>query len=229
METCSNNTRYRMLSPTLHVITTDEIIGRPQFVQTAELIIATMGARGAFHLRTRCLSGRDYFGLAAHLAAKASEFGGMLVVNDRVDIALTSHAYGVQLGRTSLSVSDVRGLVRNLRNNPKHHPKPDLQIGASIHSIPELHQNPDADWYIFGHTFETASHKGAPPQGLQLLKDICSATSRPIIAIGGITPQNGGSAIEAGASGLAVISGIWDAQEPKEAVINYLSLYDNRS
>ncbi len=218
-----------MLLPPLHVITTDEIVGRPHFAQTAELIIATMGAQGVFHLRTRCLSGRDYFKLAVHLSAKASEAGGMLVVNDRVDIALISHAYGVQLGRTSLSVSDVRGLGRNFENDVKHHLKRDLQIGASIHSIAELHQNPDADWYIFGHTFETTSHQDSPPQGLHRLKDICSATNRPVIAIGGITPQNGGSAIEGGARGLAVISGIWDAREPKEAVINYLSLYGNRS
>ncbi|MEG0250945.1 MAG: thiamine phosphate synthase [Peptostreptococcus sp.] len=84
------------------------------------------------------------------------------------------------------------------------------EIGVSVHSIDEAKraESLGASYLTFGHIFETDCKKGLEPRGLKLLKELCSSVAIPIYAIGGITPQNAYLAVENGAKGVCIMSGI---------------------
>ncbi len=242
----------------LHILTSDDIVARPNFRDLAKSLITTVGTRGVFHLRTRLFSGQEYVALAHDLARHCEHAGGRLIVNERVDVALAANAHGVQLGSTAIFASQIRESILPAPGlSPKTYPgdvgQPGRQrlkkrgeilqsferqaetrfdlgksparfsIGTSVHSIEDLPSAEGSDWIIFGHLFETPSHPGIPGQGLGALRHIVQSTSIPIIAVGGIRPSHVGTIIEAGAAGVAVISGIWDDKEPNTAVTDYLS------
>ena len=132
----------------------------------------------------------------------------MLIVNDRVDVALLTGADGVQLGETALDVSDVRQLVG-----------PDMLIGRSVHSEVGAvdAECQGADFLVLGTVFETASHPDGRVGGLDLVKEVTTSVGIPVLGIGGITEANAASVMEAGASGAAVITAITMADDPKSA------------
>lgn len=95
-----------------------------------------------------------------------------------------------------------------------------MLVGESVHAVGQS----TADWVIAGHIFDTPTHAAEPSRGLGFLRQICRASSVPVIAIGGITPRDVRAVREAGAHGIAVIRGIWDA--PADAVHEYLGEFD---
>ncbi|GAB3058202.1 hypothetical protein GCM10027286_22340 [Virgibacillus ainsalahensis] len=118
---------------------------------------------------------------------------------------------GVQLGKNSMNVSEVR--------SPYDH----LCIGCSVHSVDEalFASKHGADYLLYGHVYETQSKPGLKPNGLKGLKDVVQHVSTPVIAIGGITPENTPDIIKSGASGIAVLSGVLLANDPMKNVIAY--------
>lgn len=190
--------------PVLHVITDDDVLRLPDFLTRATVVLKALGSRGALHLRGHYTPARVVYDLAAALEPRAA----WLIINDRVDIALAVGAAGVQLGRRSLSVQDVRRIT------------PGMRVGESVHSVAPS----TADWVIAGHIFDTPSHASEPSRGLGFLQQICQVSTVPVIAIGGITPSNVRAVREAGAYGVAVVRGIWDAHAG--AVHDYLGEFD---
>jgi thiamine-phosphate diphosphorylase len=148
------------------------------------------------------------FDAASRLAQASQGSGSLLVVNDRVDVALAAGADGVHLGERSLSPDDVRGMA------------PDgFLIGASVHAADgEL---PAADWLMAGNVFATPSHPGRPPAGVELVSRLVRRGAR-VVAVGGVTPDRLGVLRQAGAAGVAVISGVWDAPDPADRARRYL-------
>jgi thiamine monophosphate synthase len=92
-------------------------------------------------------------------------------------------------------------------------------ISKAVHSLDAALQaeRDGADMLIFGTVFPSSSHPEAPAAGLDALHEISAAAAIPVIAIGGITAHNAGDCIAAGAAGVAVISAIHDAPDPREA------------
>jgi thiamine monophosphate synthase len=74
--------------------------------------------------------------------------------------------------------------------------------------------------------FETPSHAGEPARGATVLHDVCAATTLPVIAIGGVRPEHVAALLADGAYGVAVIRGIWRADDAESAAAEYLSAYD---
>lgn len=132
----------------------------------------------------------------------------LLIVNDRVDIAMLAGADGVQLGETALDVADVRSLVG-----------PDMLIGRSVHSEVGAvdAECQGADYLVLGTVFETASHPDGRIGGLDLVREVTQAVGIPVLGIGGITADNAPGVMEAGASGIAVITAITMADDPRVA------------
>jgi thiamine monophosphate synthase len=80
-----------------------------------------------------------------------------------------------------------------------------------------------------GAVFPTASHPGRPPAGIGLIQEVQGVSDKPLLAIGGITPDRLQQVVAAGAHGAAVRGGIWGARDPGDAVRVYLqSLEDVR-
>lgn len=134
-----------------------------------------------------------------------------IIVNDRVDVAHVMNIRGAQLAHHSIAVSKVKKAYNQ------------LEIGCSVHNLEEAMKAEEsgADMLLYGHIFDSNSKLGVPPKGIGRLKYIASNVSIPVIAIGGITPNNALEIIAAGASGIAVLSGILLANDPLKAVIDY--------
>jgi thiamine-phosphate pyrophosphorylase len=194
--------------PLLHAVTDDAVVARAGFLERAGEVLAAGGAHVALHLRAPAASGRALHGLATRLAALAAGTGSLLLVNDRVDVALAAGARGVQLGRRSLSVADARTLVGR-----------GMLIGASVHDGGGGREAAEtgADFLLAGAVYPTATHPGHPGAGLRLIESV-SVLGVPVVAIGGVTPERAGELRRAGAAGMAAIRGVWDAPSPADAV-----------
>ena len=159
-------------------------------------------------------------GLMLSLAREMEDvIGGRaaLLINERVDVAAVAPAGGVQLGEAALSASSARQLL----------PAGSL-IGRSVHSVEGAVQatSDGADFLVVGTMFATRSHPGEEPAGPGLLRQVAGRCDLPLIGIGGITPENVDSVIEAGASGVAVIRSILAADDPGHAAAEMLSVLE---
>lgn len=124
-----------------------------------------------------------------------------ILVNDRLDIALAAEAGGVHLGEQSLPPQEALRVRKWLERK-------DFLIGVSCHS-PRAAREAErggADYLFFGPVFATPSKAAyGAPQGLDRLGEVCRAVTLPVLAIGGITPENAAACLSAGASGIAGI------------------------
>lgn len=143
---------------------------------------------------------RQLRGVCAHRA--------LLVVNDRLDVALLSGADGVHLPENGLPVSAARQLL-----------PPSIRVGRSVHSINAARQAEldGADYVLLGTIFASPTHPQQQPAGVDLVSGVTRRLNIPVVAIGGITPENAGSCWSAGAAGIAVISSILKAEDPLAA------------
>ncbi|MBW8770858.1 MAG: thiamine phosphate synthase [Gemmatimonadetes bacterium] len=203
--------------PVVHAVTSDEIVARADFLDVACAVMATLGPRGALHLRAGRATAARLQALAAGLEAAQAVTGAWLVVNDRLDLALACRARGAQLTSRSLRVADARRAA------------PALAVGASVHSVAEARAAAEegASWLVAGHVFATATHPGEEGRGLPFVRTLAATVDVPIVAIGGVKPEHCPVLRQAGAYGLAVIRGIWDAANAERAASDYLSAYDD--
>ncbi|WP_198162682.1 thiamine phosphate synthase [Halobacillus mangrovi] len=100
---------------------------------------------------------------------------------------------------------------------------PHITLGVSVHSLESAHQveKDGADYVIFGHIYSTNSKKGVAPRGLELLQKMTSSLSIPVLAIGGIHSHHMKEVAKAGATGVAVMSGVFGEKNPLQAVKKY--------
>lgn len=145
--------------------------------------------------------------VAASPPAQASH--ARILVNDRLDIALAADTGGVHLGEQSLPPQEALRLLKWLERK-------DFLIGVSCHSptAAKEAERGGADYLFFGPVFATPSKAAyGAPQGLDRLAEVCRAVTLPVLAIGGITPENAAACLSAGASGIAAIRLFQDAPD----------------
>ena len=142
-----------------------------------------------------------------------------LILNSHVQIAGKYNLTGVQLPTN--------------HKNPFHIKKafPFLRIGVSVHSLSEalFYQKNGADFLLFGNVYETMCKPGLKGKGISQLEDIVQAISIPVMALGGVQPEHVPELNKVKASGIAVMSGVMEAQDPLEAVRAYQDKLTGRS
>lgn len=154
---------------------------------------------------------------ASELLALCHEFGVPLVVNDNLCLADLTGADGVHLGREDGSPHQARIVLG-----------PEKLIGVSCYNSLELALEAEtngADYVAFGSFFPSLTKPGAVAAPLELLRQAKAKLHVPIVAIGGITMSNAPALIEAGATAVAVISGLFDATDIKHAAQQYSQLF----
>ena len=178
-----------------------------------EVVTAALAAGlPAVQLREKDLTGRPLLALAEALRAATARTGALLLVNDRVDVAIAAGADGVQLGTGALPVEAARALLG-----------PGRLIGESVHAEDAARASA-ADFVVFGPVYDTPSKRGfGPPQGLARLAAVARTSPVPVVAIGGIDAANAGTARAAGAAGVAVIRAVLSAADPAAATRDLLA------
>jgi thiamine-phosphate pyrophosphorylase len=153
--------------------------------------------------------------LAQRLRARCAAAGATFIVNDRVDLALAVGADGVHLGQDDLPARAARPLLR-----------PGMILGVSTHDIDQARaaQADGADYIAVGSMFPTATKADFQLVGPDLLRKLRPGISVPLIGIGGITHDNVQEVIRAGADGVAVISAVGAAADPRAASERFLVL-----
>lgn len=128
-----------------------------------------------------------------------------LIINDRVDVALLTNIHRVHLPGHSFSPKELRKKF------------PHLHAGVSVHSIEEAKaaEKNGAEYVMFGHVYDTTCKPGLKARGVQLVKELTSALSIPVVAIGGLTPDRIPALKHANVKGVAVMSGIFTHHQPR--------------
>lgn len=160
-------------------------------------------------LREKDLNGKELFLLAEKVKSLCARYRASLLVNDRVDVALGVDAEGVHLGQASLPIAAARAVLG-----------PDRLVGVSTHSLEEARkaENEGADFILFGPVYFTpAKSVYGPPLSVQPLRQVVDKISLPVYAIGGVKKENLAAVKSAGARGVAVISAVIAARDPRDA------------
>lgn len=153
--------------------------------------------------------------LAHTLRALAASYHVPFVVNDDVDAALACGADGVHVGQSDIMGRDVRALIG-----------PDKVLGISANTVETAQsaQAAGADYIGVGAVFATATKKDAGSLTLEELRAICAAVDLPVVAIGGIGPQNISALAGSGVDGVAVVSALYGSSDPGAAAAQLLGL-----
>ncbi|MFN0110676.1 MAG: thiamine phosphate synthase [Blastocatellia bacterium] len=166
-------------------------------------IVQMMLAGGArfIQLRDKDATAKELLDAARACLTVTRAAGATLIINDRVDVALTAGADGVHLGQKDLSVEEAREILGE-----------DKIIGVSTHSLDQFKAalETSANYIAIGPVFLTKTKENPDPVvGLDLLREAKALADRPIVAIGGITLERAAEVIAAGADSVAVISALY--------------------
>lgn len=155
---------------------------------------------------------------ATRLIRLCRRHGVPLIVNDDVELALRAGADGVHLGRDDRSLSAARARLGD-----------GFVIGVSCYADAaraELAQRFGADYVAFGAMFPSVTKPDATPAEIATIANVRDRIRVPIVAIGGITPENGPSLLRAGVDMLAVVRGVFGGEDPAVAARRYRQLFD---
>lgn len=196
------------------IVATDRRLAAPRDI--VHIVGAALRAGcPAVQLREKELPPRDVLLLARTLRRATHDAGALLLVNDRLDVALAAGADGVHLGPDDLPV----GLARRLA-------PPSFLIGYSASTVAQARSAiaRGADYIGCGPVFPTTTKPDAGTAiGVAQLARIAQAVDAPVVAIGGIDPENTPATIRAGAAGMAVIGAVMTAADPRATTSRLLA------
>lgn len=158
----------------------------------------------------------------ADFAKKAEQLGRLcakhrvpFVINDSVEIALQCNADGVHVGQSDIKGRNIRSMIG-----------PDKILGISAGTVDEAiaAEKAGADYIGVGAVFGTSTKKDARNLTVEKLREIRSAVTIPVVAIGGINAENVVQLSGSGVDGVAVISAVFAAKDPGKATAQLLTL-----
>ncbi|HMG37051.1 MAG TPA: thiamine phosphate synthase [Blastocatellia bacterium] len=197
--------------PKLYPITDVKISGLSHREQLERL---AAGGATLVQLRDKISAARAFYETALEAMAIARKLGVRVIVNDRVDIAMAVQADGVHLGQDDLPPEYARSLMGDFKT-----------IGLSTHNLEQVVEASlkAVDYIAVGPVFSTSSKQNPDPEvGLGLIREVRARTSKPIVAIGGITLDRARAVLAAGADSLAVISDLVGAKDITQRVREFI-------
>ncbi|HEY7269374.1 MAG TPA: thiamine phosphate synthase [Dehalococcoidia bacterium] len=181
----------------------------PETTKDIEATVASAVAGGVtmVQLRDKNIAGGQLLETARKLKT-ITRGKALLIINDRVDVAVAGEADGAELPEDGIPTLAARTLIGKY-----------AVLGRSVHSVEGAVQagREGAEFVIAGTIYKSPSKPDAKAAGPSLISDITGATNLPVLAIGGVTAKNVGDVIKAGAAGVAVISAIAGAEDPRAA------------
>ena len=197
--------QYSLPAPCLCLVTDRKLCGLDSLEE--KVAAAVSGGVDMVQLREKDLSAGELLQLAGKLRF-IIKHRALLIINDRLDVALATEADGLHLPEDSIAVRDARRVVPSqlLLSKAVHNP-----AGASLAA------KEGADFLVLGTIFPTSSKSGVKTGGLKIITAVARLVDTPVLAIGGIDSSNVASVIGAGAKGIAVISAILGASDQEKA------------
>jgi thiamine-phosphate pyrophosphorylase len=206
--------RTQRLQRGLYLITPDE----PDPLRLLERTKPVLPYVSCLQLRSKVMAAPALLDAGARLREACSAAGVAFIINDNATLARALGADGVHLGEHDGTIADARALLGN-----------DAVIGISCYDDAARARAAvaaSADYVAFGACFPSPTKPAARCARLGVFREIASLPV-PKVAIGGITPDNAGMVIGAGADLIAVISGVFDAPDPVAAARAYLSCFED--
>lgn len=198
------------------VVITDAELSAPLGLEDVVDEALRAGAR-TVQLRMKNASAGELLGVAVHILPRVRAVGALLIVNDRLDVALAAGADGVHVGPEDPPVREVRDAVT-----------PDFLVGYSTNT-PEgavRAQEDGADYLGVGAVYTTPNKPDAGEAiGLTGLRRVVQAVTIPVVGIGGITPAQALEVAATGAHGIAVIGAVMASQDPGQAVRDLMARF----
>jgi len=196
-----------LLLPRLYPITDVELAGCSHAEQVEQL---AAGGATLIQLREKKASPREFYEAAIVAMKTARRVHVQIIINDRVDIAIAVNADGIHVGQLDLPPGHVRRLWGESRI-----------IGVSTHTLEQAEEadREPADYIAIGPVFSTSTKQNPHDVvGLETVAAVKRLTTKPVVAIGGITLTNARSVIDAGAESVAVISDLFSTSNVSERV-----------
>jgi thiamine-phosphate pyrophosphorylase len=200
----------------LYVITDGRLIPEGKLCDQVDQAIA--GGAVLVQYREKLRGRQERYRDARALVALCTRRKVPLIVNDDIELALAAEAHGVHLGRHDASIQQARDRLG-----------PRAIIGISCYNRLELAlqaAGQGAGYVAFGRFFVSKTKPEAVHALPSLLQQARREIGLPIAAIGGITPENGGELLTAGASLLAVIHGVFGQPDAGKAARGYAALFE---
>jgi thiamine-phosphate pyrophosphorylase len=198
----------------LYAITQTEHKSIKRIIAEVEAVIIG----GAVAVQYRDKHPKDALLLAKELVKICHEYQVPLIINDDVELAVKADADGVHLGKEDGSIAHARQCLGQK-----------AIIGVSCYDSVKAAleaQQQGADYVAFGRFFPSSSKPLASPAHLSTLREAKQIITIPMVAIGGILPENGAQLLNAGADLLAVIGGLFTTQ-PEQSARTYHALFAN--
>lgn len=208
---CANTAIINAIAlPSLYLITPDFDSYDEIFVNTAKALIEN-GVK-LIQFRSKKTSFISHEKTARELVEICNKNKGIFIYNGTPEEALKLDAHGVHLNSHELLRCDKRPLTA------KH------WVAASCHNLEELNHAVEigVDFCVLSPIYETTSHRDNKSMGWEIFEHIAGKSRIPVYALGGMKPADMGIALRHKAQGIAMISGIWNAQDPVKAVRNCL-------
>lgn len=182
---------------TLYLVTDRSLMTADTLEEAVEQAVS--GGCSVVQMREKDSTSREFFETALRLRVLTKEKNVPLIINDRLDIAMASGADGVHLGQKDLPCSTARAILGK-----------EKLIGVSAATVEEAVQaeKDGADYLGVGAMHVTATKTNTRPVTPELLQNICSAVSIPVVAIGGISEENVHELAGTGIAGIAVVSAV---------------------
>ena len=181
---------------------------------------AVEGGVTMVQLREKDIATRDFIALALRLKDVLKPYGVPLIINDRVDVALASGAEGVHIGQSDMPYAIARKLLG-----------PSKIIGLSVENFEQIEEanSLDVDYIGVSPVFATPTKTDtAEPFGLDGLRKAVRMSVHPTVAIGGMNERTAADVMACGTDGIAVVSAIVCAPDPKESSKNLLQIINGK-
>lgn len=180
---------------------------------------AVKGGTTIVQLREKDMDTKDFIDEALHIKKLLKSYGVPLLINDRVDVAQAVEADGVHLGQKDMPYKMARKILGK-----------DTIIGLSVETFEQAEEAEklDVDYIGISPVYTTPTKEELTKElGLEGVRRISEICRHPSVGIGSIKAHNAGDVIEAGADGVAVVSGICSAEDPEKAASELREVVEN--
>ena len=155
--------------------------------------------------------------LLAKQLRQITEGRALLFVNTRSEVVRKVNTDGIHFPESE---------INDIASMPEY--RKDIYIGCSVHKVQSAKSaiSSGANLLVAGTIFSSTSHENVPPVGVRFIEQLTKNTSIPVIGIGGIKPINAGQVIRSGAAGVAVVSEIIQARDPKISAVELVKVVE---